>query len=51
MPAASRPQESFIHSYGPPSCVKLLPSSTISSAYGARKKTISTTIQVNVCAP
>ncbi len=32
MPATKRPQASFIHSYGPPSCVNALPSSAITSA-------------------
>ena len=51
MPAANRPQLSFIHSYGPPSWTNDVPSSDIVSAYGRRKKTASTRSQVNVCAP
>ena len=51
MPAASRPQVSFIHSYGPPSCGKAVPSSAISRAYGNMNSTTSTTTHVKACAP
>ncbi len=47
MPAWKRPNASFVHSYGPPSCVKALPTSAITSAYGKTKATASTISQVN----
>ena len=38
MPATKRPQASFIHSYGPPSCVNALPSSAIETRVGKQEE-------------
>src|SRR6476659_11234291 len=51
MPAANRPQDIFIHSYGPPSWVKVVPSSAMRSAYGSTNATARMTTQANVWAP
>ena len=39
MPPCRRPNASFVHSYGPPSCVNAAPTSAIRSMYGATKTT------------
>src|ERR1700704_1343082 len=51
MPACIRPNASFVHSYGPPSCVNAEPISDITSMYGATKTIASTTSQRNPSGP
>ena len=51
MPPCKRPNASFTHSYGPPSIVNALPTSAITSMYGATKTTASTTSQKKPCGP
>src|SRR3954449_358154 len=46
-----RPNASLTHSYGPPSWVKALPTSAITSAYGMTKMSASRTSQVKPCGP
>src|SRR5262245_60563524 len=51
MPAWSRPNASFTHSYGPPSWVKALPTSDMTRAYGRTKATASAISQVKPSPP
>ena len=47
----NRPSASFVQMYGPPSSVKVEPSSDVSSAYGMKKTGTRKISQVNPCAP
>ena len=51
MPPCRRPNASLTHSYGPPSIVNALPTSAITSMYGATKSTASATSQKKPCGP
>ena len=48
---ARRPNDSFTHSYGPPSTGKAEPSSATSIPYGIRNSTSESSSQVIACAP
>src|SRR3989440_1693709 len=51
MPPWTRPKASLTHSYGPPSIVNALPTSAITSMYGATNRSAKRTSQKNPCAP